>query len=169
MIQESNRAARSPSHEERLERAWASVAKSFSAKRTPASDKLNLSTAQYHTLRFVCERHSVRMTELAQALGTAESTATRMIDKLVRDGLVTRHAEELDRRSVSVRATKRGRALFTTARRLRIEDVALVLRPLEPSEREHLCRLFEKLATGATSSEGKRTAPPSSRALRTLP
>lgn len=50
----------------------------------------------------------VTMRQLAEALAVSAGTATRMVDNLVRDGLVERTANQGDRRYVCVRPTARG-------------------------------------------------------------
>jgi DNA-binding MarR family transcriptional regulator len=49
--------------------------------------------------------------DLARSARTSEPTMVRTIDRMQRDGLVTREAGETDRRTVQVRLTDRGRAL----------------------------------------------------------
>lgn len=48
------------------------------------------------------------MRQLTEALGVSAGTATRVVDNLVRDGLVERTANPADRRNVCVRPTPQG-------------------------------------------------------------
>lgn len=50
----------------------------------------------------------VTMRQVAKALGVSAGTATRVVDNLVRDGLVERAGNPVDRRNVCVRPTARG-------------------------------------------------------------
>lgn len=50
-----------------------------------------------------------RMSAVAAALGVAQSTATRLVDPLVREGLVRREPDPEDGRVVVIRLTDRGR------------------------------------------------------------
>lgn len=52
---------------------------------------------------------SRRMSEVAEALGVAQSTATRLVEPLVRDGQVLRQAAPDDGRVVVARLTSQGR------------------------------------------------------------
>ena len=52
----------------------------------------------------------VAMRDVVASLGVSASTATRIVDNLVRDGLATRGAHPSDRRSVCAQATPRGEA-----------------------------------------------------------
>ena len=49
-----------------------------------------------------------KMRQLTEALGVSAGTATRVVDNLVRDGLVERTSDPADRRHVCVRPTPRG-------------------------------------------------------------
>src|ERR1700745_3223617 len=63
------------------------------------------SIAQYRALVVLASRGPQRLTDLADALGVAPSTAGRMCDRLVRKGLIRRHRARADRRAVQVSVT----------------------------------------------------------------
>jgi DNA-binding MarR family transcriptional regulator len=60
------------------------------------------------------ERHpeGLKMTELSRRLMVTGGNVTGITDQLEKEGLVTREADPNDRRSISVRLTADGRALF---------------------------------------------------------
>ena len=64
------------------------------------------------------------------------STATRMCDRLIRRGLVRRHRQAGDRRTVRITLTAEGRDLVTEVTRLRRAELARLLRAL-PSDQHH--------------------------------
>ena len=64
---------------------------------------------QYRTLVVLSDGGPRRLADLADALGVSPSTATRMCDRLVRKGLITRTRDELDRREVNLVVTDAGR------------------------------------------------------------
>src|SRR5580658_2052944 len=64
---------------------------------------------QYRTLVVLADGGPRRLADLADALGVSPSTATRMCDRLVRKGLITRARDELDRREVNLEVTPAGR------------------------------------------------------------
>jgi DNA-binding MarR family transcriptional regulator len=65
---------------------------------------------QYRTL-VVLSHDKRRLADLAEALSVSPSTATRMCDRLVRKGLITRNRDEIDRREVNLEVTPAGRTL----------------------------------------------------------
>jgi DNA-binding MarR family transcriptional regulator len=93
------------------------------------------------------------MTELASLLGLAESTVTRMVDRLDAAGLVKRNTAKPDRRSVLVRLTPAGRRMADEIEASRREFMAEILGTLEPRERKELVRLFSKMTEALRQKE----------------
>lgn len=66
---------------------------------------------QHYTIAAIHRRGTLSMNELSASLNLALSTLTRIIDILVRDGIVAREPSPQDRRKVCVVLTKKGKAL----------------------------------------------------------
>ncbi len=76
----------------------------------------DLSLEEYDVLFQLHDAGSpLRMSHLAEAVLVTRSSCTRLVDRLVGRGLVERLAGEDDRRSITVSATKAGRALLRRA------------------------------------------------------
>jgi DNA-binding MarR family transcriptional regulator len=88
----------------------------------------------------------LRMSELAARLGVAESTVTRLVDKLEGARLVKRTASHPDRRCVVAELTPSGRRLAGRLEESRREYLAEILDTLQADERRELVRLFAKVA-----------------------
>jgi DNA-binding MarR family transcriptional regulator len=71
---------------------------------------LDLTVAQLKTLYVAAAAGPVRMSELAVRLGTAASTTSEVVDRLVQLELLERTDDPSDRRQVRVRATPKARA-----------------------------------------------------------
>lgn len=71
--------------------------------------ELSLTLAQMRALYLVAAQGPMRMSEIAERLGTAASTTTGVVDGLVRLELLTRREDPNDRRQVVVRTTEAGR------------------------------------------------------------
>jgi DNA-binding MarR family transcriptional regulator len=90
------------------------------------------------------------MGELADALGVALSTATQIVERIEKRGLVRReHSDPDDRRVVRLALTEAGRSLMGERRRLRRERLAEVMTHLLPPQREALVTALEPLAEAA--------------------
>jgi DNA-binding MarR family transcriptional regulator len=94
----------------------------------------------------VLAEESVRVGELADRVGLDDTTATRLVDRLVASGLVERRDLPADRRVSVVGLTADGVELVgqVVARRQRV--FCDVLTALEPDERMELVRLTAKAA-----------------------
>lgn len=90
----------------------------------PALEHVTLQ--QYRVLVLVVTRGRQRSGDLAAELGLLPSGVTRIVDRLVRDGLVERTASDRSGREVLVRGTDRAVALVhevLEARRVAIGDL----------------------------------------------
>jgi DNA-binding MarR family transcriptional regulator len=117
-----------------------------------------LTMSHYTVLWVVClsdEAAAVPMRTVADGLLTRASDATRLVDRLSRDGYVTRANSEADRRVVLIRATRSGRAIF---QRLTKKIKALhrsQWSALSQSELKELRRLLVKSLWGDDAAESR--------------
>jgi DNA-binding MarR family transcriptional regulator len=112
-----------------------------------AGDEVTL--PQYRVLVVLASRGPQRVASLAEALGVAPPTATRMCDRLVRKGLVRRRPSRADRREVHLALTPAGRALVDEVTRRRRAEIARLLERLDPADQSAIVELFGKLARAA--------------------
>ena len=96
------------------------------AARSLASVDESVTLPQYRVLVVVASRGPQLMGQLAEALEVHQSTATRVVDRLVGKGLVARSSSHASRREVQIDLTKRGRRIVhdvSAARRADIERI----------------------------------------------
>jgi len=112
--------------------------------------QMELTVPQFRALIFVSHNGDASLSAMADHIGISPPAASRMVELLVRRGLMRRLARPNDRRCVSLSLTPRGRATFRKA--LRATQVALTRRFEKLSKRELavgrgameiLARLFE--------------------------
>ena len=97
---------------------------------------------QWRILLLLADGHGHPMSEIAEFALIPAPSLTRLIDRMVTDGLVHRRADERDRRRVRVHLTRRGRALHRRlGERLEREQHAL-LAGAEPVEVQRLLSLL---------------------------
>src|SRR5712692_5760807 len=70
--------------------------------------ELRATPGQLSLLRVLVEHHRCTMQELAEHLAVAPSTATAMVKRLLTQGYVDRHRDDLDWRTVWVKPTESG-------------------------------------------------------------
>jgi DNA-binding MarR family transcriptional regulator len=77
-----------------------------------------LSVSGYEVLMFLCDapRHRLRMSEIAQRVLLSRSGCTRLVDRLVELGYVTRAADRSDGRGLYAELTDAGLDKVTAAR-----------------------------------------------------
>ena len=117
--------------------------------------ELELTMPQARALFFLNEGPA-RMTSLSEFLGRGMSSATSMIDRLVKKGMVERLEDASDRRVVECRLTSRGREAveaFWRVRRMHREEIAGLL---TLSELEQVVPALEVL-TEAMARQGRAT------------
>jgi DNA-binding MarR family transcriptional regulator len=107
----------------------------------------SLTLAQYQLLEALQTAERLPVSELAASAGVAPPTATRMLDALVREGVVARTPCEDDRRVVRVALTEGGRDAVATAGRRVAERRARVRDQLSPEEQAQAAALLRRLAT----------------------
>lgn len=101
-----------------------------------------LSVPQFRTLALLGRRRGVPLSAVSDHLGVADATASTLIDRLVRRGLVTRQTHPEERRRVALDLTPQGQELLEGARARARSFLAQRLAPLGS---ERLERLTEDL------------------------
>ncbi|MDX1871086.1 MarR family winged helix-turn-helix transcriptional regulator [Mycolicibacterium sp. 120266] len=92
--------------------------------------EVGVSLPRSRVLAEVVRSGPVRVTDVGQAVGIAQGTASTLLEALVRDGLVTRSEDSADRRVTKMVATPKGMRqaeLWQRAYRAAAEDLFAVL------------------------------------------
>jgi DNA-binding MarR family transcriptional regulator len=89
-----------------------------------------LSAPRLSALSVVIYRGPISLTELARAEQVTAPTMTRLVQALVRAGLVERNVNETDNRVVLLRATSEGRSTLDVARARRLAALEELLNGL---------------------------------------
>lgn len=84
---------------------------------------LNLGWYEVLLLLVSAPEERLRMSELADGMILSRSAATRLVDRLERDGLVERTVCDSDRRGMEVTLTDRGRDAFVVAGRIHLRGI----------------------------------------------
>jgi DNA-binding MarR family transcriptional regulator len=105
-----------------------------------------VSVAQYHLLAPLAGGEAQTIRALAEAAGVAPPTATRMLDGLDRDGLVTRTPSATDRRCVTVDLTPAGREALERTDAAIVAARVRIAESLSEAEREQAAALLRRLA-----------------------
>jgi len=105
------------------------------AARSLARVEGNVTIPQYRALVVLASRGPQSAGALADALGVHSSTLTRLCDRLVTKGLITRAPEPGNRRSVTLALTARGRGLVRSVTNRRRQEIARIVARVPRHER----------------------------------
>lgn len=109
-----------------------------------------LSVSQYNILRILRGAHpgALRVGEVGERMLYRDPDVTRLLDRMVRRGLVARDRDTEDRRQVMVRITEDGLAAAARLDPLADETVIRAMAGLSAEELELLDRLLDSLRSG---------------------
>ncbi|HEV2165628.1 MAG TPA: MarR family transcriptional regulator [Thermoplasmata archaeon] len=130
-----------------------------------------LSMPQFFVLRRIRRGGALPATQWAKHVGTRASSASGLVDGLVRNGWVLRARDPADRRKVLIRLSPRGARLVERVDDARRRRIRAVLAELAPREVERAAAMAEDLArrfsalggAGSPSAKGsthENRAPP---------
>lgn len=87
--------------------------------------------------------------QLAVGMGVTDSTASRLVDRLVTAGLVDRRPSPRSRRELELTVTPRGKGILDRYDDLRLAELRLLLQRLPDERRPDVVAVLAELA-GAT-------------------
>lgn len=93
--------------------------------------------------------------ELRRILGLSHSGTVRLIDRLVKEGLVERR-EGRDKREISLYVTRQGKSLREKILKGRLAAIKPMLENLSDSEQEQLASLLHKMLNSQTTTDLER-------------
>ena len=105
---------------------------------------LPLTMAQLKCLFFICNKGSTNSKKLAEALRVTPTNITGKIDRLVKQGLVSRAGDAQDRRVLVLKVTTKGERLVTNLRERKRSSFSKVLAYMSKDE---LTALYKGLAS----------------------
>lgn len=121
-------------------------------------EKYGLTGPQLATLREIARRGSIRAGAAAGALRVSQPTMTGILERLERNGLVTRTRNGRDRRAVDVGITEAGRRILQTAPPLLEDRLREKLAALPEAERSSVLAVLQHVAA-MLDAEGLDASP----------
>ncbi len=113
---------------------------------------LPLTIAQLKSLFFISNQGNTTPGEIATVLGVTPTNMTGIVDRLVRQGLVSRTENSEDRRSLSLRATNTGEELVNKLRSRRTSYLSGALNRMHVGE---LAKMAQGLAAFVEAAEAQ--------------
>lgn len=124
---------------------------------------LKFSKSEIFTMLFVEKRKEVTMTELVEYINSPMSTATGIVDRLVRNGYIRRDRSDTDRRIVLIRLTEEGSRLVNSLKGIISKYLNMIMEDLTEEEKRFLAKIALKIMqnlqdrpdVGKTAEQGK--------------
>lgn len=105
---------------------------------------LDLRLPEIMVLRILVRR-SLNVAEVAECIALSQSAASRAVDRLVGDGLISRQEDPHDRRNKRLTLTPAGLARIEEIEQVYGGEFGSLVAELSPAEQEHLRTLFAHL------------------------
>ena len=123
-------------------------------------DTLDLTPSRYTALATLAKRGPLRAGDLAETMGIARPTMSRLADALVESGWVARAPDPEDRRASLLTLSDAGRELLERLRREATADLHADIAALPAAERDALAVALPVLTTLAERQLGRPRARP---------
>ena len=135
---------------EQLTRAFERFTRRFKVAEAAAAADNSLNVLDAETLVFIGDHPGCGVSDVARFLNVALTTMSSAVDRLVKKTLVERQRLEANRRAVALTATPAGLQVIETHAAGYRNACRMMLRSLDPQERNELIRLSEKIADNET-------------------
>lgn len=114
-------------------------------EQTVAATGVTVTRTGLRFLSLVADAGPISTSRLAQALDLSQPTASRVLQQLEADGLVTRQASSSDGRVSHLLATRKGRAALDKVHRYHVSQLAQALADVDGPRRQALAGAVTEL------------------------
>ena len=122
--------------------------------------RAGITATQLSVLKLLGEIGDLSLSELSKRIASQNSTVTGIVDRMERDGLVTREQSVEDRRVWRIRPTDKGQKIARSIAVAPWDLLRQALRALDRKEQEQLVALLRKVAEGVRrAAEGGTPKP----------
>jgi DNA-binding MarR family transcriptional regulator len=114
--------------------------------------RYNLSQRKFFVLILLMRNpDGLKVSQLAEGTGVSCATMTGVVDGLLNAGLITREADQQDRRAFVVEITQTGQTLLDQILPPHYRRMSGIMSILDPTERAQLQALLNKVSAGLES------------------
>ena len=114
-----------------------------------------ISFPQMVALDYVSRHSLVKMTDLAKVLSVKTSSATVLVDRLIRQKMLSRERDEKDRRVVWVGCTPKGRKIVRYIMEQKRRSIKQIFGPLTELERQQYLSVIQKVRDTLLREQGR--------------
>lgn len=110
-------------------------------------EEMDLTPHQFIVLKIIANTDNCNMSGLSKILGVTMGNMTTMVDRLIKEGLVTREQEPNDRRIVRVKLNNKGKEIVIKVTKKKQNMLLNILKKLSNKDIETMLKLIEKIVT----------------------
>lgn len=114
---------------------------------------LGCSIREIRVLRIVDDTPGITFVEICEKSGLERSLTSRILQKLIGDGLLLRTSSDTDARKYHLSTTPKGQALRQRGRAMSDALEAMLLTPFSPADRARLFDQIERLGAWVRSDD----------------
>jgi DNA-binding MarR family transcriptional regulator len=115
-------------------------------------EELDITLSQLQALTHVGERQKCSVGDIAEGLGVTHPAAVKMVDRLLKKGLISRSVSPADHRQAEIQITPEGRRLVNAVRLERTQRLSRVLDQMSPADRRALIMGLERFVEASTDA-----------------
>ncbi|MBX3613792.1 MAG: winged helix-turn-helix transcriptional regulator [Burkholderiaceae bacterium] len=116
-------------------------------------ERCGISGSQLWALSVVVQSPGIRVKDLARSMAVQQSTASNLVEQLVRQGLIRRARESADQRIVQLYPTEAGEDAIARAPKPLVGILPDVLSRLEPKRLVTLNRLLDEIVRSMRTAD----------------
>ena len=116
---------------------------------------MRFNALDFHTLGMLREHGVVRASGIADALGIVPTTASSVVSRLTKRGLIERRQSTEDRRAYDLQLTPEGRRIAEAIHAQDLQNMNLFLSALTPEEQAEFLRLMDRVVTRVAQLEAR--------------
>lgn len=110
-----------------------------------------MSPVQYIALGWILSGHASSPSDLAETLSITKATAVRLIDRMVRDGLVTRESDTRDGRVKVLRPSRKAETMWKKVADVGPRNLRRAYRGIDPSDIERVKQVLARVRANLRS------------------
>ena len=124
------------------------ISQDFLKYYTEEAYKVKLTLSQITILEILSRNKESNMSDMARSMNVTTAAMTGIVDRLVRDGYVTRISDPADRRVVKIKLTGKGGAAVRSALENKKHMITRIFRVLPQRERDEYLKILERIREG---------------------
>ncbi|HPD00745.1 MAG TPA: MarR family transcriptional regulator [Acetivibrio sp.] len=114
---------------------------------------LSFSKSEIFVILVVDRQGEITMSKIADYINSPMSTATGIVDRLVKKGYLKRERSESDRRVVAIKLTDEGKSLIDEFKKTAFKYIKLIYDSLTDEERVLVMKIFTRIVDIISSNE----------------